>query len=112
MSTETQETPLAKLAVEIRSINLANGWDGLTYEEWANPYKVPALLALVHTEVSEAMEAFHADDREHFLEEMADVVIRVLDCVGGLTGNFDAFLRAKLEKNRQRGYHHGTGKRI
>lgn len=111
MSAETQETALAKLAVEIRAINTANGWDGLTSAEWANPYKVPALLGLVHTEVSEAMEAFRENDREHFLEEMADVVIRVLDCVGGLTGNFDAFLRAKLEKNRQRGHHHG-GKRV
>ena len=47
-------------------------------------YKIPAVLALVHSEVSEALEAFRIDDKENFIEELADVVIRVLDLSEGL----------------------------
>jgi len=103
--------PLQRLADEIRAINAANGWNVTQSSEWADTYKVPAILALIHSEVSEALEAFRKDDGESFMEEMADVLIRVLDCVGGFESDFDAVVRAKLEKNRQRGIRHG-GKRV
>ncbi|MDH3585038.1 MAG: hypothetical protein OER86_12570 [Phycisphaerae bacterium] len=102
---------LSDLASEIREINEANGWSVLRAEDWSDRYKVPGILALVHSEISEALEGFRADDRENFLEEMADVLIRVLDCVGGLTADFDSVVRAKLEKNRRRSHRHG-GKRV
>ena len=112
--TEISETKyvLDQMAAEIRQINSENGWNVLQASEWsASRYKVPAILALIHSEVSEALEAFRRDDNENFCEEMADILIRVLDCVGGLTDDFDSVVRAKLEKNRQRGYRHG-GKRV
>lgn len=102
---------LQQLADEIREINRANGWNVTQASEWSDTYKVPAILALIHSEVSEALEAFRKDDGENFMEEMADVLIRVLDCVGGFESDFDAVVRAKLEKNRQRGFRHG-GKRV
>lgn len=105
------EVSLNELAGKIRSINIENGWNVLDVEEWGNTYKVPAILALIHSEVSEGLEAFRRDDCENFLEEMADVVIRVLDCVGGLTEDFDAVVSAKLERNKRRGFRHG-GKRV
>lgn len=71
----------------------------------------PRILALIHSEASEALEAFRKDDRENFAEELADVLIRVLDCGGGLGIDLDATVAAKLEKNRSRGYKHG-GKRV
>jgi len=79
--------------------------------EWEDTYKIPAIMALIHSEVSEALEAFRTNDHENFMEEMADVVIRVLDCVGCFPDGFDAVVEAKMEKNRKRGYRHG-GKRV
>jgi NTP pyrophosphatase (non-canonical NTP hydrolase) len=104
-------TTLDMLAKEIRSINAANGWNVIQVSEWSKEYKVLALLALIHSEVSEAVEAVRHDDIENFLEEMADVLIRVLDCVGGFGSGFDKIVADKLEKNRNRGYRHG-GKRV
>ena len=71
-------------------------------------YKIPAILALVTSEVSEALEAFRTRDRDNFEEELADVVIRVLDLAGGLGIDLDKALQDKLLKNRQRSYRHGN----
>jgi NTP pyrophosphatase (non-canonical NTP hydrolase) len=98
-----------KLAKKINEINRANGWNMLTPEDWkASEYKIPAILALIHSEVSEALEAFRKNDRENFAEEMADVVIRCLDCTGGLDIDIQGEIMKKLEKNAKRGYRHGN----
>jgi len=99
------------LASEIREVNAANGWNVTQAEDWPDTYKVPGVLALMHSEVSEALEAFRHDDGENFVEELADVLIRVLDCVAAFEDDFDAVVRAKIEKNRTRGHKHG-GKRL
>lgn len=100
------------LAAEVVAINQANGWNTITPEEWdSSPYKVPALLALIQSEASEALEDFRKGRRDHFPEEIADIIIRCLDLAGGLGLDLDAAIAAKLEKNRQRGYRHG-GKRV
>lgn len=104
--------PLAHLGQEIREINASNGWNVTRKSDWYDdPYKVPAILALIHSEVSEALEAFRAGDLENFGEELADVLIRVLDCAPGLGIDLDEEVRIKLAKNRERGYRHG-GKRV
>lgn len=102
---------LQELAREIVAINTANGWSVLKPEQWGDTYKVPAILALVHSEVSEALEAFRKNDVANFQEELADIVIRVLGCAEGLQVDIEAVILAKLEKNRQRGFRHG-GKRV
>jgi NTP pyrophosphatase (non-canonical NTP hydrolase) len=100
-----------ELAAEINEINRANGWKVLEPEQWADTYKIPGILALIHNEVSEALEAFRHDDKTNFEEELADTLIRVLDCAGGLGLDIDAAVRAKMEKNKGRGHRHG-GKRV
>lgn len=103
---------LQKLAEEIRGINEANGWNITREADWQeSEYKVPAIVALIHSEASEALEAFRHDDLDNFLEEMADVVIRALDCVSAFTDDFDGVVAEKLQRNRRRGYRHG-GKRV
>lgn len=104
--------PLQNLGLEIREINAANGWSVTTSEEFADKYKFPAVLMLIVSEVAEALEAFRESDLEHFKEEMADVLIRVLDCVVAVDSDFDSTVRTKLQVNRGRGFHHGGKKRI
>lgn len=70
-------------------------------------YKIPAKLALLTSEVSEALEAFRNRDFDNFKEELADVLIRLLDMSGGLNIDLDESVREKLEKNKKRGYKHG-----
>lgn len=105
------EGPLMNLAREIREINAANGWNVTEAVDWSDTYKVPAVLALITSEVSEALEAFREDDGENFVEEMADTLIRVLDLVAAFDLDFDGAVRRKMDKNRQRGHKHG-GKRV
>lgn len=113
---------LTDLGREILVINAANGWDVLTPADWptesgatdpgatnnlAKTRKIGTLLALIHSEVSEALEGLRHHDRSNFEEELADTLIRVLDVSTGLGVDMDAVVRAKLEKNRQRGVRHG-----
>lgn len=111
MTENTNGRHLSNLADEIREINKNNGWNITKPDDWFDTYKVPAILALITSEASEALEGFREGDIENFIEECADIVIRTLDCVGAFTDDFDAVVRAKLEKNKQRGYKHG-GKRV
>lgn len=102
---------LEKLGQEIIAINTANGWNVLKPSEWREDYKIPAILALITSEVSEALEAFRKNDPINFAEELADVVIRTLDCAAGLGIDMDAEIARKLDKNRARSFRHG-GKRV
>lgn len=100
-----------ELAKEIVCINTANGWNVLKESEWHDEYKVPAILALITSETSEALEAFRKNDKVNFAEECADQIIRILDMTAGLNIDIDAAIREKLEKNKTRGFRHG-GKRV
>ena len=105
------EKPLNALAAEINEINRANGWNVVTPESWKEPYHIPAILALIHSGVSEALEGFRHSDRENVADELTDTLHRVLDMMGGLEIDIDARLQKIMTQNRKRGYKHG-GKRI
>lgn len=98
---------LFRLSERINEINRANGWEVLRPEDWDDPRRIPTVLALIHSEVSEALEGFRKGDRENVAEELADVLIRVLDATGGLGIAIDEEVEAKLLRNAKRGYRHG-----
>lgn len=98
---------LNQLGKQILEINKANGWDVATFDDWGNPEKVATKLALIHSEVSEALEAIRNKDEDNFAEELADIVIRVLDLSAGLEIDMDDEVQIKLEENKKRGYRHG-----
>ena len=86
-------------------------WDG----EY-NHDKIGNKLALVHSEVTEALEALRKDQgRDKFVEELADILIRVLDLwagmdrvlASGLPSIHDTLVNKSLV-NKKRDKLHGT----
>lgn len=67
----------------------------------------PEVLCLIHTEVSEAMEAYRNADAANFAEELADIVIRVLDAAEGYHIDLEAEIEKKHAHNLTRPYKHG-----
>lgn len=102
---------LNALAREIREINHQNGWRIATSSDWGEGYEIPGILCLIHSEISEALEAYRMDDRENFDEELADALIRILDLAAGMGVDMDTAVGMKLARNKTRGYRHG-GKKV
>jgi NTP pyrophosphatase (non-canonical NTP hydrolase) len=111
------------LQEEIYEINVANGW-------YDSERAFGDCIALLHTEVSEAYEAYRmwgtddmTDDLQQFDEtgtipkpegvgsEFADVFIRLLDTARRHGIDLEAEVMRKNAFNRTRGYRHG-GKRV
>lgn len=102
---------LEELGEIVLEVNKANGWKVLSPPDWDDPYRIPTCIALLHSEVSEALEGFRNGDQANFREELADVQIRLLDLSCGLGIDLDREVMAKLERNRARGFRHG-GKKV
>ncbi|KEF40434.1 putative pyrophosphatase [Schinkia azotoformans MEV2011] len=65
------------------------------------------LLALIHSEVSEALEADRKGNAENFAEELADVCIRVFDLCGAKGVDLESAILNKMKRNKSRTYKHG-----
>lgn len=85
---------------------------------WSNPKNFDVFgnkLALVHSEVTEVLEAIRKNKgSEEVVEEMADILIRTLDLYaamrngGFITHSLDEILFNKIEKNKVRPKLHGN----
>lgn len=85
---------------EAYEIACSKGWHDNTVE-------ISTSLALIHSEVSEALEADRGGNTENFKEELADICIRVFDLCGSLDIDLEAAIRKKMEANKLRPYKHG-----
>lgn len=74
---------------------------------WDNPREFGTLIALIHSELSEALEADRHGDRAHVAEEIADVFIRMADLCGGLGIDIERAIRDKMHLNKMRPRLHG-----
>jgi NTP pyrophosphatase (non-canonical NTP hydrolase) len=85
-------------------------WDGeYSYDKVGNK------LALVHSEITEVLEAIRkSHGSEKIVEEMADVIIRLLDVYAAMRNeeeilhSLDEVLEAKINKNKERPRLHGN----
>lgn len=78
-------------ARRVREINAANGWNPVTKKDWDDEqYKIPSLLALLHSEINEAHDELVEVRLNNLATELADIEIRVLDIGGGIVKDFEA----------------------
>jgi NTP pyrophosphatase (non-canonical NTP hydrolase) len=85
-------------------------WDG----EYSHD-KIGNKLALVHSEVTEVLEAIRkSKGSEYIVEEMADVIIRLLDIYAAMRNeeavlhSLDEVLQKKMDINKERPRLHGN----
>jgi len=69
-----------------------------------------AWLALVTTEVSEAVEAIRHGDMDNYAEELADIVIRVFDIAYQTDVDLEKAIVEKMAINKKRPHMHGGKK--
>jgi NTP pyrophosphatase (non-canonical NTP hydrolase) len=111
-----QDDVFEDMTKQVLDCNKQNGWftEGTDY---SNPDKVGAELALIHSEVSEMLEAYRKRGLEVFEtpegkpddvgSEAADVLIRLLDFCGRRGINLSSEFDRKMAYNWTRSHRHG-----
>lgn len=72
---------------------------------WPKGRNLGEHLCLIHSEVSEALEALRED--KPMDEELADIMIRVADLAGYLHIDLELAIRRKMDFNETRPHKHG-----
>ena len=95
------ESGMNQLAAEVHETAVNAGW-------WDYPPDFPAIIALCHAELSEALEAYRNRRGDKCVnEELADCILRILDYCGREGINIERAIREKHEFNKRRAYRHG-----
>jgi NTP pyrophosphatase (non-canonical NTP hydrolase) len=86
---------------ECHKIAKEKGW-------WDNERNDGELIALMHSELSELLEAMrNRGTKDDIAEELADCCIRIFDYCGAKDIDLERALRKKIEYNKSRPYRHG-----
>ena len=103
---------LNMLCESIHQSNIDAGWWKLDKNGIIIPRNKGELLALIHSEVSEAMEGFrknlnddHLPHRKMAEVELADTLIRIFDLAGSEGYDLGGAMMEKLEYNKHREDH-------
>lgn len=112
---------ISRMAHEVHCTNQINGWwEDRVAIAAAHPngkhQVILAALALVTTEISEAVEAVRKHDpttwadtktKDTFARELAGATLRIMDLAAWTGVDLGEAIRAELEANKARGHRHG-----
>ena len=93
--------PILVWQKEIHNCAIEKGW-------YDKERPIPELLCLLHSEISEAFEAYRESRDENFREELADLAIRLLDMCEYLNIDLEKEISKKHTINLTRPYRHGN----
>lgn len=87
---------------EVRQLTDSKGFS-------ADQERIWEMLALIHSEISEATDAYKkGESQEAVGEELADALIRILHLFSVLGLDPEALYQKKMEKNWERPYRYNT----
>lgn len=107
---------LRAVAEECLEINNSKGFKNLNANSWPlegdedqeeKGFKLATVIGLIMSEGGEALEGLRIGDKENFGEELADIVIRTLNCAYGLDIDLASIILEKMKKNAAREPYHG-----
>ena len=93
---------LNKMMMEVREMADAKGFSASEERVWE-------MLALIHTEVSEATDAYKKGaDLEKVGEELIDAIIRILHLLSAIGVDAEELYQTKMERNWSRPHRFNT----
>jgi len=98
---KSKQNNINKLISVCHGVAKEKGW-------WDEPRSEGELIALMHSELSEALEAMrNHGTKDAVAEELADCCIRIFDYCGAKEIDLEIALAKKIEYNKTRPYRHG-----